>query len=922
MRQGDHIIAGQALLELRGFRLWNRTTADLVSSTIDDVDQQPDTVLGNGSSMILGSSHAGLVFFNSTTARPAFWNGSALKGFNDQAPSSGQFADFSLADGKILVGHSDGKAWERTPSYLSLSVWGAPTGDLDLNGFRVTNAANPVNNGDLATKGYVDSNTAGLQTKTEAVICTTNALPSCTYSGGAGTLTATANGALVNTAVDSGASGVTLVAGGEGTGTRILVRDQATSIQNGVYRLSTLGSGGAPWVLTRTADSDSDAELRAAYILVTSGTHAGIGYQQTVPTGSFNISAATGTLVWSKFLTQTQYSEGNGIDISSNVVSLWVGGATTWTAGCILYGSSSSALGKVDGGSGVANRHLIYDHTNTRPAWSAWTLPATIVANDIYFASSTTAMTAVASRAASRVLITNGSGVPTWSNALPAVTINGATPLLDNAVVPISLGGTGLSHSGSGAASMLYKSGSTFAATSAAPVVGSVPMCTVAGTTMDMVDLFARANTWGNTNTFQDATGTSPSNILARTSVTPSEGAEAGSAALEWQGKHTASAVVYYHHFRARAQGRSFRMDRATQSVTPTGSGWVNWFLWDDAAETLSILPSSTGTKLVLGSTTIEGSAVSTVDFPAPGGTVAVRDLSNTFLAGQAISVGAGLTNLALYRTAEAKARLGFDGEGSGGGRIRFGAGGASDLDTTIERTGAQALAYTGLLAITKPGGAGGLVLNAGTEVTGSGLWRAGVLELTYGGLGANASGYAAGTMVYKSGSAFVAMGGTNGANRIPISTGSAVNWSAYSIPASLAAGDLLFASATTALSALAKPGSDAFVLGLSSGVPAWRATAATVGVGTSGGTAGIPRAWACRYTGAALAQRYTSFTHGLGSRNVTGVTVRKTNSDDSLTNSEAWVTRWDVTDSNNVRVWFPTPPGAGETYIVTVSVV
>ena len=125
MRQGDHIIAGQALLEMRGFRLWNRSSADLVSSTIDDVDQQPETVLGNGSAMILGSAHAGLVFYNTTTARPAFWNGSALKGFNEQAPSSGQFADFSLANGSILVGHSDGKAWERTPSYLSLSVWGA-----------------------------------------------------------------------------------------------------------------------------------------------------------------------------------------------------------------------------------------------------------------------------------------------------------------------------------------------------------------------------------------------------------------------------------------------------------------------------------------------------------------------------------------------------------------------------------------------------------------------------------------------------------------------------------------------------------------------------------------------------------------------------------------------------------------------------
>jgi hypothetical protein len=919
MRHGDNIIFDKAILEVRGARLWNRTTADLVSATVDDLDQQPDTVLGNGSASVLGTAHKGLVVYDTTLERPRFWNGTSWKGFNEQNTSGGQYPDLPLANGKILVGHSDGFAWERDPSYIALSAFGAPGANISFNGYRLTSMATPVAGTDGANKDYVDSVATGLQVKTEAVIGSTAALPSNVYDGGAGTLTASVNSTLSATNIDSGASGVTLVAGAEGVGTRVLIKDEATGIRNGIFRVTNLGSGSTKWVLTRVADSDTNTELRAAYVLVTSGTNAGSSYQQSTPTGSFDIGAGTGTLVWSKFGQQISYSAGNGIGIASNTISLNVASSNTWTAGCLFYGATTSSLGKIDGGAGVANRHLIYDSGNTRPAWSAWALPSTITTNDLYFASSTTAMTAVASRVASRVLITNGSGVPTWSAALPAVTINGANPLLDNQIIPIALGGTGLNHTSSGAGSMLYKSGSTFTATASSPTVGSVAMCTVAGSTVDMVDIFARANTWTNTNTFADATGLSPSNVMLRTTSVPTTGSTTASAALEWQGQSNTAGSIFYHHFRSRASGRLFMLDFAVNSATPVGSSWTNWFLWDDTSASLSVAPYTATANLQLGSVWLHATVGSDIYFPAVGGTVAIRELANTFTAAQTITVGSGVTNLSIARTSEANARFTIDGEGAGGGRIGFGPGGVTPIDTFISRTSAQNLAFTGNFTITKPTGTGGITLNAGTEVTGSGLWHAGLIELAYGGLNVNSTTFNNGALIYKTATAYAQIGGTNAANKFPVSTGSAVNWSGYTLPASVVAGDILYASSASAVTARAKPGSDAFYLGLTSGLPDWKPTTATTATGSGpGGTAGITRAWVTRYTGTGGVNRYTSFQHGLASRNV-AVFVRKTDSGDTLTNSEGWATRYDVTDGNNVRVWFPSPPTASDHYVVMV---
>jgi hypothetical protein len=103
-------------------------------------------------------------------------------------------------------------------------------------------------------------------------------LPASTYAAGspgvvASTLTASANGPLA-------LAGLTNLRVGD----RLLVSRSgaANAAANGVYAITSLGSGTRRWVLTRTGDSDTAAELPSnTFVRVTDGTAAGKVFQLT-----------------------------------------------------------------------------------------------------------------------------------------------------------------------------------------------------------------------------------------------------------------------------------------------------------------------------------------------------------------------------------------------------------------------------------------------------------------------------------------------------------------------------------------------------------------------------------------------------------------------------------------------------------------
>lgn len=131
------------------------------------------------------------------------------------------------------------------------------SGDVDLSG--ATTVEVPTRStGDATTKdantSYVAAALASInpadsvQAATIAVLSNTPTYANGTAGVGA-TLTASTNGAL---SVDGYAALLN---------DRVLVKNQAAALQNGVYTLTTLGTGGAPYVLTRAVNYNTTTNI-------------------------------------------------------------------------------------------------------------------------------------------------------------------------------------------------------------------------------------------------------------------------------------------------------------------------------------------------------------------------------------------------------------------------------------------------------------------------------------------------------------------------------------------------------------------------------------------------------------------------------------------------------------------------------------
>ncbi len=185
------------------------------------------------------------------------------------------------------------------------------SGDVDVNSSKIINVTDPTAAQHAATKAYVDSVANGLDVKDSVRLAPASALAAVTYNNGNGTLTADANGALT---VD----GVTV-----SVDDRILVKDQASAVQNGIYKVTATGGASAVFVLTRTPDADTAAELTGGtFFFAEEGTaNADNGYVSThngTPTfGSTNITFA-------QFSGAGQISAGNALTKTGNTLNVAV----------------------------------------------------------------------------------------------------------------------------------------------------------------------------------------------------------------------------------------------------------------------------------------------------------------------------------------------------------------------------------------------------------------------------------------------------------------------------------------------------------------------------------------------------------------------------------------------------------------------
>src|SRR3990167_7469819 len=87
-----------------------------------------------------------------------------------------------------------------------------------------------------------------------------------TYANGSAGIGATLTNAGAQAAISM--DGVSPTAG-----QRVLIKDQASTLQNGVYSVTTVGTGATNWVLTRTSDFDEPAEMGVGVVIeVSAGT--------------------------------------------------------------------------------------------------------------------------------------------------------------------------------------------------------------------------------------------------------------------------------------------------------------------------------------------------------------------------------------------------------------------------------------------------------------------------------------------------------------------------------------------------------------------------------------------------------------------------------------------------------------------------
>ena len=100
---------------------------------------------------------------------------------------------------------------------------------------------------------------------------------------------------------------------------RVLVKDQSSAPQNGFYKVTNTGSGGAAWVLTRTPDADAASELTAgAFTFVEEGTaNADNGY---VLSTNGAVTLGTTNITFEQFSGAGQISAGNGLTKSGNTI--------------------------------------------------------------------------------------------------------------------------------------------------------------------------------------------------------------------------------------------------------------------------------------------------------------------------------------------------------------------------------------------------------------------------------------------------------------------------------------------------------------------------------------------------------------------------------------------------------------------------
>lgn len=204
--------------------------------------------------------------------------------------ADGQIDASMINDNDIDHGNLDGLLDDDHPQYIRTDGTRAFTGDQSMGGFKLTNLADGSADSDAINFGQLKNYVNGWDWKQSVRAATT----------------ADISIASAPATID----GVTLT-----IGDRILVKNQVTASQNGIYQFN-----GVSVALTRTDDADDDTDVTAGLtVAVEEGTAH--GDQVWILTTNNPITVDTTSLQFSLLPTNT-FVGGDGIDITGNVISV------------------------------------------------------------------------------------------------------------------------------------------------------------------------------------------------------------------------------------------------------------------------------------------------------------------------------------------------------------------------------------------------------------------------------------------------------------------------------------------------------------------------------------------------------------------------------------------------------------------------
>lgn len=191
------------------------------------------------------------------------------------------------------------------------------TAKIDNDGTLAADSPNLIPS-QSAVKDYVDDNSQGLIVHTAADYATTGVLPAIIYANGASGVGATLTGVSFGVlSIDSSAPSV---------GQRILVKDQASQFQNGIYTVTATGSGIAVFVMTRATDLDTATEVPKAYVFISFGIANDRTSWSVANPGPYVMG--TTAIIWNQFFAAGEIDPGTALAQGGNAFNVQVDGTS------------------------------------------------------------------------------------------------------------------------------------------------------------------------------------------------------------------------------------------------------------------------------------------------------------------------------------------------------------------------------------------------------------------------------------------------------------------------------------------------------------------------------------------------------------------------------------------------------------------